>query len=202
MQSPWPEEMNRRTVGQIATLHFAPTEGARRALLREGVAPERIWVTGNTVVDALQRAVEVVRRAPPAVPELPPELWINRKPMVLVTGHRRGDFRSGLESICNALAELASRFPDAEFVYPVHLNPNVREPVFRCLGGRSNVRLIEPVDYLSFLRLMDRAPTDTDGLQQRLTGRSPLDGQARAGHARHDRTARGYRRRSCALGGH
>lgn len=167
--SPWPEEMNRRTVGQLATLHFAPTEGARQALLREGVAPKSIWVTGNTVVDALQRAREVVRRAPQPVPGLPPEFWASQKPMVLVTGHRRENFGSGLESICKALADLSSRFTYAEFVYPVHLNPNVREPVFRLLGGLANIRLLEPLDYLSFLRLMDRAAlilTDSGGIQE------------------------------------
>lgn len=168
-QSPWPEEMNRRAIGQIATLHFPPTRSAREALLREGIAAESIRVTGNTVVDALRQTLDVVRRVPPAVPGLPADLWSDRKPMVLVTGHRRENFGPALESICKALVELASRFPEAQFVYPVHLNPNVREPVFRLLGGLGNIRLIEPVDYLAFLRLMDRAQlilTDSGGVQE------------------------------------
>jgi UDP-N-acetylglucosamine 2-epimerase (non-hydrolysing) len=167
--SPWPEEMNRRVVSQLATLHFAPTEGAQSTLLGEGVPPNSIWVTGNTVVDALQRAVEVVRQRPPDVPGISATLWDSHAKMVLITGHRRENFGSGLESICRALGVLASRFTDVNFVYPVHLNPNVREPVFRLLGDRPNVRLIEPVDYLSFVRLMDRAQlilTDSGGIQE------------------------------------
>lgn len=166
--SPWPEEMNRRLTGSIATLHFAPTEAARENLLREGVDPGAISVTGNTVIDALLSVVEQVR-GDGAAEHAARFAGINLdRRLVLVTGHRRENFGDGFERICEALAEL-SKAPDVEVVYPVHLNPNVQEPVHRILGDLPNVHLIEPLEYLPFLFLMDRAHlivTDSGGIQE------------------------------------
>ncbi len=177
MQSPWPEEANRVLTSRLAGLHFAPTEASRDNLLGEGVNEHSVFVTGNTVIDALLEAVERVRVDRPEVAGLPTgweETWADRR-MVLVTGHRRENFGEGFEEICGAIRELAERFVDVEFVYPVHLNPNVREPVGRILsdgdggGLMSNVHLIEPQGYLSFVSLMDRASvilTDSGGVQE------------------------------------
>jgi UDP-N-acetylglucosamine 2-epimerase (non-hydrolysing) len=167
--SPFPEEMNRVLVSRLAALHFAPTRRAAEQLVREGVPEERIQLTGNTVVDALLAAVARVRAAPPAIDGVPEEALASAKRLVLVTGHRRESFGAGFESICRAIGRIAARFPDVLVVYPVHLNPNVREPVFRLLGGRPNVRLIEPLGYLPFVRLMDAATvilTDSGGIQE------------------------------------
>lgn len=169
LASPFPEEMNRVVVSRLATLHFAPTRRAVDQLLREGVDAGRIQLTGNTVVDALLSAVARVRAAPPAVDGVPDEELSRAARIVLVTGHRRESFGAGFESICRAIGRVAERFPDALVVYPVHLNPNVREPVFRLLGGRRNVRLVEPLEYLPFVRLMDAAAlilTDSGGIQE------------------------------------
>jgi UDP-N-acetylglucosamine 2-epimerase (non-hydrolysing) len=172
LQAPWPEEANRVLTTRLTTLHFAPTETNRANLLREGVAPENIFVTGNTVIDALFLAVELVRAAPPEVAGLPPELLTARdRPLVLITGHRRESFGAGFEAICRALVTLANRFPAAEFVYPVHLNPNVRSPVNAILAAAHarNVHLIEPLGYLPFVALMERATlilTDSGGVQE------------------------------------
>ncbi len=166
--SPWPEEMNRRLTGAIAALHFAPTEGAQANLLREGVTEDRVAVTGNTVIDALLTVIEQVRATDEAD-------FLQRfdgidfsRSLVLVTGHRRESFGRGFEQICEALAKLAET-PDVEIVYPVHLNPNVQEPVQRVLGSLPNVHLLEPQEYLPFLFLMDRARlviTDSGGIQE------------------------------------
>jgi UDP-N-acetylglucosamine 2-epimerase (non-hydrolysing) len=167
--SPFPEELNRVMTSRIADWHFAPTEGARQNLLAEGVATERIFVTGNTVIDALQIAVARIRGRRPEVPGLPAGLMDDGRPLVLITGHRRENFGEGFDSICRAIATLADRFPQTAFVYPVHLNPNVREPVFRSLGGKENVFLIEPLAYLPFVALLDRctlALTDSGGVQE------------------------------------
>jgi UDP-N-acetylglucosamine 2-epimerase (non-hydrolysing) len=172
LQAPWPEEANRVLTTRLATLHFAPTETNRANLLREGVAPESIFVTGNTVIDALFLAIELVRAAPPEVAGLPPELLAARdRPLVLITGHRRESFGAGFEAICRALVTLANRFPATEFVYPVHLNPNVRSPVNAILAAAHarNVHLIEPLGYLPFVALMERATlilTDSGGVQE------------------------------------
>jgi len=166
--SPWPEEMNRRLTGSIATLHFAPTDAARTNLLREGVDDARIAVTGNTIIDALLSMVEKARAgAEGEFMERFRGIDLDRR-LVLVTGHRRENFGGGFERICEALAEL-SRTPDVEIVYPVHLNPNVQEPVHRILGSLPNVHLIAPQEYLPFLFLMDRAHliiTDSGGIQE------------------------------------
>lgn len=177
MQSPWPEEANRVLTTRLAALHFAPTESNRVNLLKENVPDVDIVVTGNTVIDALLLGLEQVRRAPVSIAGLPTWLMAPdcRVPVVLVTGHRRENFGSGMESICHALAQLASHFPEMHYVYPVHLNPNVREPVQRILGSAGsdkvsgNVHLIEPLPYLSFIALMDRAKlilTDSGGVQE------------------------------------
>ena len=169
--SPFPEEINRVLTGRLADLHFAPTTQARENLLREGVADDCVFVTGNTGIDALKWVAAKVRRMKSlSIPGLPPELFADKsRPLVLITGHRRESFGAGFESICQAVARLSRRFPQAAFVYPVHLNPNVREPVFRLLGKRKNVFLIEPLAYLEFVALMDRSAlllTDSGGVQE------------------------------------
>lgn len=155
----------------LADYHFAPTEPARQNLLREGIPAERVFVTGNTVIDALLIAVEKVRAEKTVVPGLPPSWWNedSGRPLVLITGHRRENFGSGFEAICRAVAALARRFPDAVFVYPVHLNPHVREPVFRLLSGHANIHLLDPLPYHQFVALMDRSTvilTDSGGVQE------------------------------------
>ncbi|MCZ6691455.1 MAG: UDP-N-acetylglucosamine 2-epimerase (non-hydrolyzing) [Planctomycetota bacterium] len=169
LEAPWPEEANRSFVDRLATLHFAPTESNRRNLSREGIPSERIHVTGNTVVDALHLALERIDAEPPEV--LPMEGLGETRP-VLITGHRRESFGAGLESICLSIADLAGRFPDVPFVYPVHSNPNVRGPVERILkkdSGRPNIHLIDPLPYLPFVALMKRSRfilTDSGGIQE------------------------------------
>jgi len=170
MQAPWPEEMNRRLTSPLCKLHFAPTAGSQANLLREGVNPESIHITGNTVIDALLQ-VDARLRSDPALgtamrsrfPFLDPE-----KRLVLVTGHRRENFGAGFERICEALANIARR-DDVQVVYPVHLNPNVQEPVRRHLSDLTNVHLIQPQDYLPFVYLMQQAHvilTDSGGVQE------------------------------------
>jgi UDP-N-acetylglucosamine 2-epimerase (non-hydrolysing) len=175
LSAPWPEEANRVLTTRLAALHFAPTERSRRNLLAEGVPAERIHLTGNTVVDALLWVLEKVRTHPPAIAALPPALTAPgvgaERPMVLITGHRRESFGAGFEAICRAIAMLARQFPDTAFVYPVHLNPEVREPVHRVLGACAgkNVYLIDPLNYLEFVALMARATlilTDSGGVQE------------------------------------
>jgi UDP-N-acetylglucosamine 2-epimerase (non-hydrolysing) len=166
--SPYPEEMNRRLVGSIADLHFAPTAAAAEALRREGVPPDRIFQTGNTVIDALLHVRERIRAKAPAVPS-EVSAAIDGRSVVLVTGHRRESFGEGFENICRAIREVAERIPDATFVYPVHLNPNVREPVQRILKGHPRILLVEPLAYAPFVWLMDRATvvlTDSGGVQE------------------------------------
>ena len=167
--SPFPEEINRVLSTRLADLHFAPTDTSRDNLLKEGVAPEKIFVTGNTVIDALDLALERVKANPQKIPGLPAEMMTNACPLVLITGHRRESFGEGFQNICLAISELAQRFPSAKFVYPVHLNPNVREPVFNLLGNKPNIHLIDPLGYLPFVALMNRAKiilTDSGGVQE------------------------------------
>jgi UDP-N-acetylglucosamine 2-epimerase (non-hydrolysing) len=175
LNAPWPEEMNRILTTRLAAIHFAPTESARQNLLREGVLPDDIHVTGNPVIDALLLALEKVRQHPPEIPGLTLALDSDvnlQKQLVLVTGHRRENFGGGLESICSAIANLARIFPDTHFIYPMHLNPQVRSPVERWLGkssGLENVHLIEPLSYFAFVSLMSRATvilTDSGGIQE------------------------------------
>ncbi|MFI5142825.1 MAG: non-hydrolyzing UDP-N-acetylglucosamine 2-epimerase [Thermoanaerobaculales bacterium] len=172
LQSPWPEEANRVLTTRLVDLHFAPTETNHANLLREGVDPARIFVTGNTVIDALFLAIDRVKANPPRVPGLPDALVrAVGQPLVLITGHRRENFGAGFEAICQAIAELARRFPGAAFVYPVHLNPNVREPVNRILrrSETPNVYLIEPLAYLPFVAMMARSSlilSDSGGVQE------------------------------------
>ena len=167
--SPFPEEINRVLATRLADLHFAPTDTSRDNLLKEGVAPGKIFVTGNTVIDALYLALERVKANPQNIPGLPPDTMTNGHPLVLITGHRRESFGEGFRNICLAITELAQRFPSADFVYPVHLNPNVREPVFNLLGNRPNIHLIDPLGYLPFVAIMNRAKiilTDSGGVQE------------------------------------
>lgn len=168
--SPWPEEINRRIAGVIAGLHFAPTTGSRDNLLEEAVEPSTITVTGNTVIDAvlavrqkLQDSPELCARLDADLPRLDP-----RKRLILVTGHRRESFGEGFENICKALRALALR-GDTQIIYPVHLNPNVQEPVNRLLKDLDGIHLIAPLEYLSFMRLMSQANliiTDSGGVQE------------------------------------
>lgn len=222
MLSPWPEEANRVLTSRLTALHFAPTAISEKNLLDEGVPAEQVVVTGNTVIDALFLALEKIKDNPPVVDGLPESLQPSSdlrhlssdqgKPrLVLITGHRRENFGGGFENICHAIAELASKLPDVHFVYPMHLNPNVREPVLRILRGESedrgqttasgsveptarredgsqrsedsanqseiknrkskinNVHLIEPLQYLPFVAMMNRADiilTDSGGVQE------------------------------------
>jgi UDP-N-acetylglucosamine 2-epimerase len=170
LYAPWPEEANRRLVSPLAAVHFAPTERSRANLLAEGLDDAAIHVTGNTVIDALLDVADRVDRDAALRQELEarfPFLDPGRR-MVLVTGHRRENFGEGFDHICGALRALAAR-PDVQVVYPVHLNPNVQEPVTRMLGGLPNVHLLPPQDYLPFVYLMTRAHfilTDSGGVQE------------------------------------
>ena len=171
LYSPWPEEANRKLTGALATLHFAPTDTSRQNLLREGVDPASVHVTGNTVIDALLDVVGRVKKNPDLQKEFHHQFSFigEGKRIILVTGHRRESFGDGFEKICQALVNTARDFPDVEIVYPVHLNPNVREPVNRLLAGIENVHLIEPLDYLPFVYLMDRSYlilSDSGGIQE------------------------------------
>jgi UDP-N-acetylglucosamine 2-epimerase (non-hydrolysing) len=175
MRSPFPEEANRRLAASLVTLHFAPTEGARAALLREGIPDDIISVTGNTVIDALQ--IEIANQAGDAtlrarisyeLSQLLGADW-EQAPMILITGHRRENFGDGIEQICQAIAILAGRFPKHSFVYPVHLNPSVLGHVQGLLGGLPNVRLIPPQGYRNFVALLARCRlvlTDSGGIQE------------------------------------
>jgi UDP-N-acetylglucosamine 2-epimerase (non-hydrolysing) len=167
--APFPEELNRRLIGALADIHFAPTQHARQALLREGVAEGNIFVTGNTVIDALLWVREKVRHSPPEIPEGLVQAVNGCAALVLVTGHRRESFGEGFENICWAIRETADRFPDVTFIYPVHLNPNVRLPVQQILGEHPRIILTNPLPYEPFVWLMDKATlvlTDSGGVQE------------------------------------
>lgn len=176
LMAPWPEEANRVLTTHITTLHFVPTTMSRDNLLAEGIAPERVFITGNTVIDALHLATKKVQLSPPSIPGLPPHLMNSNSAVsvVLITGHRRESFGPKLESICEAIRELAVHFPETQFVYPVHLNPNVHRIVYDLLGARHgddtrNIHLIDPLSYLPFVALMQRATlilTDSGGIQE------------------------------------
>ena len=170
LDAPWPEEGNRSLIGRLARLHFAPTEQARQNLLREGISDQAIFVTGNTVVDALYRIRDQVdqhRGLRLRMARRYPFLKDGSK-MILVTGHRRENFGDGLKQICDAIKRLARR-DDVQVVYPVHPNPLVRDPVHRLLGDEPNIFLVEPLDYPDFVYLMDRCYfvlTDSGGVQE------------------------------------
>jgi UDP-N-acetylglucosamine 2-epimerase (non-hydrolysing) len=168
--APWPEEMNRRLASNLSDLHFAPTAMAKRNLLREGVDPKSVHVTGNTVIDALLEVTAKLKKSPKLNRELGERFSFldSSRRMILVTGHRRENFGDGFLRICKALAKLAGR-EDIQIVYPVHLNPNVQKPVRNILGNLSRVHLIEPQDYLPFVYLMSRSYlilTDSGGVQE------------------------------------
>ena len=167
--SPFPEEANRVLATHLSTLHFAPTAKSKDNLIKEGIAPDKIFITGNTVIDALYLVLDKIKANPPAIPELPEDLIKSNRPLVLITGHRRENFGEGFQNICQAIAHLADNYPQTDFVYPVHLNPNVRKPVFDLLSKHKNIYLIEPVSYLPFVALMNRATiilTDSGGIQE------------------------------------
>lgn len=171
LYSPWPEEANRKLTGALAQLHFAPTGNSRDNLLNEGISAERIIVTGNTVIDALLNVVQRLDedQSLHAKASEPTAFLSQNRKVILVTGHRRESFGGGFERICQALMEVAQQHPQVDIVYPVHLNPNVREPVNRLLRGIDNIYLIEPLDYLPFVHLMSRAHiilTDSGGIQE------------------------------------
>lgn len=180
--APWPEEMNRRLTGRLATMHFAPTEAARQNLLRENVPADSITVTGNTVIDALHIVVNKLKNNAALRAEQdeqlkslgydPTRLNDGSRRLVLITGHRRENFGEGFLSICNAIRDLAVKYPEVDFVYPMHLNPNVRRPiaeVFPENDSPANVFFIEPLDYLPFVYMMLRSHiilTDSGGIQE------------------------------------
>jgi UDP-N-acetylglucosamine 2-epimerase (non-hydrolysing) len=167
MQSPWPEEFNRRVAGLVTSLHCAPTQLAADNLLREGIPRRQVHVTGNTVIDALLWTIQRERTGGRGWADKYATLDGSR--MVLITGHRRENFGDGFEQICEAIGRLARTFADTHFVYPVHLNPNVQKPVYERLGGLSNVHLVPPASYPEFVWLMDRSYlilTDSGGVQE------------------------------------
>lgn len=172
--SPWPEEANRKLTGTLTNFHFAPTESSRQNLLNEGVNQDSIWVTGNTVIDALLEVNQMVNEQDDIKEGIVSALktsfsYDESREFVLITGHRRESFGTGFDNICNAIKTLAERYPDIDFIYPVHLNPNVQEPVRRILSSNTNVKLVEPLDYLPFVYLMGRSKvilTDSGGIQE------------------------------------
>jgi UDP-N-acetylglucosamine 2-epimerase len=169
LSSPFPEELNRRVAGLVASHHFAPTEAARQELLAEGVPDKSILVTGNTVIDALAWMVEQVRNERPTLPAELESLLEAQRDIVLVTGHRRENFGQPLVRICSALKRLAGNFPETAFVYPLHPNPNVRQAATDHLAGIPNILLTTPLPYKPFVRLMDSSRillTDSGGLQE------------------------------------
>jgi len=171
LYSPWPEEANRKLTTALAHWHFAPTATSRANLLNEGVPSSAIYVTGNTVIDALLQVREKIVGNTPLRQQFEQDFnfLAPHKRLVLVTGHRRENFGQGFEQICQALARIARSHADVEVVYPVHLNPQVQEPVRRLLGGIGNVHLIAPLDYLPFVYLMDKSTlilTDSGGIQE------------------------------------
>ena len=169
--SPWPEEANRKLTGALTRLHFAPTQTSADNLLAENLASANIVITGNTVIDALLQVVDKIDNSPELSASFAKQFPFVKddRRMILVTGHRRESFGGGFEQICAALADIAKQYPDCDIVYPVHLNPNVREPVYRLLSDVSNVHLIAPQDYLPFVYLMSRSYlvlTDSGGIQE------------------------------------
>ncbi len=166
--APFPEEINRRITSAVADIHLAPTPWSRDNLLKENIPSENIFVTGNTVIDALFHVVEMLKSSPAKFGSLFDGIDFSKK-TVLITGHRRENFGEGFKNICESISELAGDFPDVNFVYPVHFNPNVREPVNKILRGIKNVHLIEPLDYEPFIYAMEKSYlilTDSGGVQE------------------------------------
>ncbi len=182
--SPWPEEMNRQITGRIATHHFAPTPLSRRNLLNEGVGEQNILVTGNTVIDALYMVVDRIKNDTVLNTQLQEQLkragfdtgrLTGGRKLVLITGHRRENFGDGFLQICRAIKTLTEKYPPVDFVYPMHLNPNVRQPIHEIFGDQSNTNIffIEPLEYLSFVLLMEKSfivLTDSGGIQEEAPG--------------------------------
>ena len=183
--SPWPEEMNRQLTGRIANLHFAPTELSRQNLLKENIDNQYIKVTGNTVIDALYLVVEKIKSDHNLEKKIEKSIFDNGydvrrllgRKLVLITGHRRENFGDGLIRLCNAINELTKKFPNVDFVYPMHLNPNVRKPIHEVFGENldksNNIFFIEPLDYLNFVYLMEKSYlvlTDSGGIQEEAPG--------------------------------
>ena len=184
--SPWPEEMNRLITGRIATYHFSPTPLSKENLLKENVAESTISITGNTVIDALYMVVDKIKKNSTLSNELAALLktagydtsrLANGKKLVLITGHRRENFGDGFISMCTAIKDLTQKYPDVDFVYPMHLNPNVRKPIHKVFGENlsnlGNMFFIEPLEYLSFVYLMEQATivlTDSGGIQEEAPG--------------------------------
>ena len=184
--SPWPEEMNRQLTGRIATYHFAPTPLSKRNLTEEGVSPDRIVVTGNTVIDALRQVVSRIKADASLDAGLERTLRAggydvgrlrDGRRLVLITGHRRENFGEGFIHMCTAIKDLTRRYPEVDFVYPMHLNPNVRRPIHEVFGddlsGLGNMFFIEPLEYLSFVYLMEKSAivlTDSGGIQEEAPG--------------------------------
>lgn len=169
--APWPEEGNRRLTGAICNYHFAPTKTARNNLIKENVDPKYIFTTGNTVIDALHYVVKKIENDVDLKRELDNKFDFldQTKKIVLITGHRRENFGIGFENICQAISDLSNIYKDVQFVYPMHLNPNVREPVEKHLSNKENIMLIEPLDYLPFIYLMNKSYlilTDSGGIQE------------------------------------
>ena len=174
MLSPWPEEMNRQVTDRICTYYFAPTGQSRQNLLRENIEEKKIFVTGNTVIDALLMAVDIIATKTGMEEQIHKEIQekgytVGERDYILVTGHRRENFGEGFLHICKAIRELASQYPERDIVYPVHLNPNVQKPVYELLSGLDNVFLISPLDYLPFIYAMQHSIlllTDSGGVQE------------------------------------
>ena len=184
LYSPWPEELNRQITGRIAAYHFSPTELSRSNLLQENVADNKIFVTGNTVIDALHMVTQKLKSSDSMQMDLTAQLIgagydVNRlqngRKLVLITGHRRENFGDGFLSMCSAIRHLNGKYPDVDFVYPMHLNPNVRKPISEVFGAEppSNMFFIEPLDYLPFVFLMEKSTivlTDSGGIQEEAPG--------------------------------
>ncbi len=179
--SPWPEEMNRQITGRIATYDFSPTLLSKDNLLREGVDPQKITVTGNTVIDALQQVVLRIKNDPELQEKLAADLvehgydTSRNRRLVLITGHRRENFGEGFLNICRGIKDLSEKYPEVDFVYPMHLNPNVRRPIKEVFGEerKENLFFIEPLDYLDFVFLMEKSHlvlTDSGGIQEEAPG--------------------------------
>ncbi len=171
IHAPFPEEANRAMTSRVAALHFAPTKQSQQNLLAEGIAADSVHVTGNTVIDALLWVREKVQAVQDwhGIFGSAEQMIIDRRPYVLITGHRRENFGQGFMDVCEAVATLAARHPDIHFIYPVHLNPNVQQPVYSILGNRENIHLIAPLDYAPFVYAMDNARlilTDSGGVQE------------------------------------